>query len=54
LIWNPDEELKEDPWCSNWKEIATNSNPLVKIAPIEKLSNFKRGVGSAKGLDNRS
>jgi hypothetical protein len=54
LILNPDEEPKETPWCTNWKEIATNPNPDVKIDPIGKLSNFKRGVGSIKGTANRS
>ena len=54
LEWNPDEDLKETPWCTNWKEIATNPNPKVKIAPIGKLAIYERGFGSVKGISNRS
>jgi len=50
LIWNPNCDLLDDPWCSNWKEMI--ENPKVKV--LEKLSNFKRGVGSLKGIASRS
>lgn len=50
LIWNPDEDLKETSWCTNWKEMIEDP----KATAIEKLASYERGFGSLKGIENRS